>query len=554
MLMVNTDKRRMIIWLLGVLAILPVLSGARAAQKPNVLFIVADDQSLNSLGFLGKKAHTPHIDSIANSGVYFSRAYATSSVCTPSRFSCLTGRYASRCASDHFQRNGVTDEGQTYISWNSDLQEEEWTLPKVMQQAGYATGISGKWHNGYPSGWRELFDVPRDSDPADPETAAPLAQAQALAHDWIKTLGFDYAASISMVNLAEHRCRKLRFHNQEWITKGALDFIDQNQDRPFFLYMATTLMHSPTSMASLKSNPLATHGGLLEEPLDVQPSRQSVLERAKQAGIPEWLAAATWLDDGIGAVLEKLDELNLTEDTLIIYFNDHGVEGAKGSCYEGGARTPAMISWKGRIAPGTTDALIQNTDFAPTIFDACGITPPAGMQMDGVSLLPLLTGRKKSVRDAVLLEIGYTRAVVTDQWKYLAFRIPPSKQLSPEERKELSDRFAKSKMEREDVHFESIPDAPLSHMGFPGGQGTERGQAVKKHRATYFDADQLYDLHRDPMEQINLALNPENKAMLEKMKKVMADKLQGMPGTFAEFKSKARCGDRSIERSKKPTK
>jgi arylsulfatase A-like enzyme len=512
-------------------------------RKPNVLFIVADDQSLNSFGFIGKKALTPHIDSIAQNGVYFSRAYATSSVCTPSRFACLTGRFASRCASENFQRNGMTEEGQTYVTWNTDLQDEKWTLPKVMQQAGYVTGISGKWHNGYPPGWREVFNVPRDSDPSDPVIAERLGKAQELAHAWLKTLGFDYAASISLVNLAEHSCRKLRLHNQEWITKGALDFIDQNQDRPFFLYMATTLMHNPNPMASLTGNPLATHGGLLDEPLNVQPSRQSVLERTQKAGVPEWIAAATWLDDGIGAVLQRLDELNLTEDTLIVYFNDHGVEGAKGSCYEGGARTPAMVSWKGHIQPGTTEALIQNTDFTPTIFDACGIVPPEEMVMDGTSLMPLLQRKKDAVRDAVLLEMGYTRAIVTDHWKYLAFRIPPSKQLSPEERKVLSDRFAKSKMEREDVHFDSTPDAPLSHMGFPGGQGTERGQAVKKHRSTYFDADQLYDLSRDPEEKKNLASSPEHKAVLEKMQTLLVEQLHGMPGTFAEFKSKAGYGD-----------
>jgi len=511
---------------------------ARPRRRPNVLFIITDDQHLDTFGFLAGQALTPNIDRLAAEGVYFSRGYVSSSVCTPSRFACLTGAYASRCHSDSF-KNSTSPEGQTNVQWNTDLASEPTNLAKVLQQARYATGVVGKWHNGGPPGWQKLRDgVTLDSDPAEPKIAKILEGAQDRLHEWVRGLGFDYAASANLGNFGAHPCRALRHHNQEWITKGALDFIEQNKDRPFYLYLATTLLHGPSPLASLRADPRITHAGLLEKPIEVQPSRQSVLERAKAAGVPERLAPATWLDDGIGAVLKKLEDLGLAEDTIVFYFNDHGVEGGKGSCYQGGVRTPTFIRWKGVIEPGTSDALVQNIDFAPTILDACGIGPPEQMHLDGVSLMPLLSREKTEVHDSVYFEIGHTRAVSTKGWKYLAFRIPPSKQMTDEEKLKVSQRYAARKMAREDKRFAIMPEAPLSHLGFPGGQGTERGNAIRKYGKHYYDADQLYHLENDPDEQKNLANDPAHKRKLEEMKGLLESHLADVPGTFGEFKTK----------------
>ena len=508
-------------------------------RPPNVVFIITDDQPLEAFGFLSKarpKPLTPHIDKLAAQGLYFSRCYVSTSVCTPSRFTCLTGMYASRSQSTNF-RNSITAEGQTNVQWNADLRPGDLTVAKVLKENGYATGIVGKWHNGAPEGRARFWaNIQPDSDPARPETAKALAEVQEKLHAHARAHGFDYAASMNLANFGAHPCRKLRYHNPEWITKGAIDFIEQNKDRPFYLYMATTLLHGPSPLASLKADPRITHCGLLEKPPTVQPSRQSVLQRAKAAGVPEQLAPATWLDDSIGAVMNKLDELGLADNTLVIYFDDHGVEQAKGSNYEGGVRTPCFIRWPGVAKPGRSDALVQNVDFAPTILAACGVEPPKDMTLDGQDLTGLLTGRTKTLRDSVYCEIGYTRAVCTDRWKYIAFRIPPSKQMTKAQRIAAVEKYAANKAQREDEEFHADPDAPLSHMGFPQGQATEQANALKKHAKTYFDADQLYDLENDPNEQRNLASDPAHKAKLVEMQALLKKHLAGVPGTFAEFK------------------
>ena len=514
---------------------------AKKATRPNVVFIITDDQRVESFGFLhrkgrGKRALTPHIDRLAGQGMVLSRCYATSSVCTPSRFTCLTGMYASRAGSTNFRKQ-ITREGQTVVQWNTDIGPDDQMLAKALKADGYVTGAVGKWHNGAAPGWLAIRrKLKGDDDPADAAVARTLRAGQDALHAMVRARGFDYAASINLGNFGAHELRKLRYHNPEWITKGALDFIEANKARPFYLYMATTLTHGPPALKSLRADPRITHAGLLAEPLDVQPSRADVLKRVKAAALPERLAGSTWLDDSIGAVLAKLDALSLADNTLVIYFNDHGVESGKGSCYEGGVRTPCFVRWPGRIKPGKTDALVANIDFAPTILAACGIAPPKPMVLDGLDIMPVLTGKKAKVRDSVTCEIGYTRAVVTDRWKYLAFRIPPSRQLTKAQRAAVCQRYRAMKAKREDKDFPVDPSAPLSHMGFPGGQATERGSALKRYRKVYYDADQLFDLTRDPGEQTNLAPDPAHKAKLAEMQALLRKHLATVPGTFAEFK------------------
>jgi len=505
-------------------------------RRPNIVFIITDDQHLSSFGFLGGEVLTPNIDRLAAEGVYFSRAYASTSVCTPSRFSCLTGQYASRCRHPNFA-NDISAEGQTRVTWNTHILEGAPNLPKVLQRSGYVTGAVGKWHLGGPN----PKQIPLESDPSDSKVARILAANQAQLCEHVRKQGFDYAASIHLQNLKNNPCRALGQHNVEWTVKGALDFIQRSKDRPFYLYMATTLLHGPDPLVSLKSDPRITEAGLLKEPLKVQPSRQSVLDRVRAAGLPERAAPATWLDDGIGTVLRKLDQLGLAENTVVFYFNDHGTEGGKGSLYEGGVRTPAIIRWKGLIKPRRCDELVQNIDFAPIILDACGIEAPQDMILDGLSLMPLLTGAKKRLRDSLYFEIGHTRAVCTKRWKYLAFRIPPSEHKSKKERLRMLENYQsrKQKLDALEKSFVPDPDARMTHLGMlPGGVDTERGNALKRYARHYYDADQLYDLENDPAEQNNLALDPAYEQKLGEMKALLREYLARLPGSFAEFKTK----------------
>ena len=511
------------------------LAHVKSRRSPNVLFIIADDQDLDAVGFLRKKALTPNIDRLAREGVYFSRGYVSSSVCTPSRYSCLTGRYASRSQVKKFTR-GITKEGQTWVHWNADLAQAEPNIAKVLQAHGYATGIVGKLHGFELPGHHKSIN--RHADPCDPKVIATLQDDQRQFAKALKQHGFDYAAHLHRGNLGSGRSIPLPLcqHAPEWTAQAAIDFMEQNKDRPFYLYYATTLLHGPHPLTSLKSDPRISEAGYLEKPPQVQPTRDSVLQRVKEAGIEEKFAPATWHDDNIGTLLAKLDELGIADNTLVVYFNDHGVEGGKGTLYEGGIRTPIIMRYPDKIKPQQTDALVQNVDFVPTILSVCGITPPADSPIDGVDLMPLLTGSSERRRGSLYCEIGYTRSVVTSRYKYLAFRVPPSREISRKDNL-MAMREATEKTPSKKAGLEINPEGRITHIHrFPGGDGTELGNGLKHYRKNYFDSDQLYDLKNDPDEKTNLAHDPMYRVVLQDMRLRLKQHLQKVPGTFAEFK------------------
>ncbi|MBI9017314.1 MAG: sulfatase-like hydrolase/transferase [Phycisphaerae bacterium] len=505
-------------------------------RKPNVIFIITDDQDRDSFGFLNGKALTPHIDKLAAEGVFFNKAYVTTSVCTPSRYTCLTGRYASRCQSGKFLKQGITEEGQTWVHWNADIGKKETNIAKTLRDAGYATGVVGKLHGFEMAGHSKHINI--KSDHNDPEIIKTLKDDQRTFAAELKEHGFTDAKNMHRGNLGSGRAIPLALceHAPEWTAEGAINFIEENKDQPFYLYYATTLLHGPSPMQSLKADPRISEIGMLDKTPDVMPSRQSVFDRVKKADINEELAPATWLDDSVGAILNKIEELGLKDDTLVIYFNDHASEGGKGSLYQGGIHTQTIISWPGKIKPAQSEQLISNIDFVPTILNACKVKKPSDMKVDGRNLMPLLTGKKDKTVDSLFFEIGYTRAVVTDQYKYLAFRVPPSRTDSKEVRmQKIQDLIKKSPKKSP---LENNPEGKITHIHrSPGGDGTELGNAVKHYSETYYDADQLYDVVNDPRERVNLADDPKYAEVLKKMKGKLKKHLKKAPGTFAEFKS-----------------
>jgi len=480
-----------------------VLSASRRAsaaetpkRRPNVLFIITDDQNSNTIGCWGNKVLTPNIDGLARDGVRFTRGYTATSICTPSRYICLTGQYASRCTSQEFMRGNPPGE-QSEVTFNTRVEPDGFNIGRVLHEAGYATGVVGKWHTGSgglgPNVRGPFQACPADADMNDPAVARLRAANQEKMCEQIKQRGFDYAASIYWGNLADHKLDALNVHNMEWVTKGALDFIEQNKNKPFYLMMAPTLHHSPPPIKSIGADERVTPAGLLKEPLKVMPPRSGIAARLRAAGIPPNMAHCTWLDDGIGAVLKKIDELGLTEDTAVFFFSDNCTPG-KSTCYDGGARTPWLLRWKGHIAGGQVcDELAQNIDFVPTILDICGVTPPAKMRLDGRSMLPLLTGKSAQVHDALFFELGHTRGVCTKKWKYVALRFPPRMQ-------------------------EAIKSGALKPPYYYTNVAVDLQIAANKRYPHYGDADQLYDLEKDPNEQANLADDPKCADALKEMK------------------------------------
>jgi arylsulfatase A-like enzyme len=498
-------------------SLLPAAEDTADERRPNVVFIYTDDQPLGMVGCYGGKVLSPHIDGLARDGMRFTRFYVSSPVCSPSRYSALTGRFASRSLK---QQRNFPPGGHVNIGWEAGIYGETNALPQVLQENGYVTGMVGKWMQGTRGG---IKSVPVDADPADPELQETLKSNYEIIVESIKECGFDYVASAYLQNVGERGAAgqkpgwlpmAMRWHHQEWITHGALQFLEQNQDRPFFLYMPTTLTHSPSPAQSMRQDPRMTPAGFLDEPLDVQPSRESVFERVKEAGFGEWAAGVTWLDDAVGAVLEKLDDLGIADNTVVIFASDNGGRG-KFTCYDAGGRMPFVVRWPGVVPAGAlNEQLCSNTDLAPTIFEMCGVTPPPELKMDGVTILPALTREGEYEREHVFLEITMERAIVTDDYlKYIAARYPPEIQ-------EQVDRGVR-----------------FSHWGLKMDENVHHTYNAEKHYPAYFDADQLYNLKDDPQEQTNLAGDPRYNQKLEEMKRILREYSQRLPHTFGEFRT-----------------
>ncbi len=490
-------------------------SHIRAARKPNVIIFQTDDQEFNTLGCYGGDVLTPHSDSIAREGICFTRGYTTTGVCMASRYGTLTGQYPSRCAHPRFT-SLYPDGVMTEPSFNTSIVHGQQTIAHVLKNAGYKTGYVGKWGLGglreperiqklpvtgeWAGAWKE---TPDDIDPADPDISGILEQNHAVHSEDILDHGFDYAESIYWGNPEGFASRALNYHNPEWITDGALRFIDENHDNPFFLCINHTLHHIPHPQESLfRADPRVTAGGYLDKAPDVMPPRAEIIERIKKAGFQPETAYATWLDDALGAVINRLEEFGLYDDTLLLFISDNQVP-AKGTIYEGGVNVPYMIRYPRLIPQGIkTNHLAQNLDLVPTVFDLCGVQPPSDMHIDGESLLPMLTGKKEHTHDELFFEIGWSRAACTEQWKYLAVR----------HSKAALDHL-KNKQRGWIYHAK-----PLE---------AHQHNALLWHPAFYYP-DQLYDLGIDPDETTNLASSGCCSDVLADMKARMA----GWLGTF----------------------
>jgi len=326
-----------------------------------VLVFLADDQGWGDLSVQGNtNLRTPNIDGLARDGALFERFYVCP-VCSPTRAEFLTGRYHPRGGVF-----GVSTGGER-------LNLDEKTIGDFFKSAGYATAVFGKWHNGsqypyHPNGrgfdeyygftsghWGDYFNPP-------------------LEHNGQPIQGKGYITD----DLADH----------------AIAFLAKNRERPFFCYVAFNTPHSPMQVPdrwweSAKDRELKLrHQGPQREDL--------AMTRAA-------LAMCENLDDNVGRVLRKLDELKLADNTIVLYFSDNGpnswrwnggMRGRKGSTDEGGVRAPLLLRWPGHVKPGTkVTPIAAAIDLLPTLSELTGVPVKGGKPLDGVSLAPLLLGR-----------------------------------------------------------------------------------------------------------------------------------------------------------------
>lgn len=348
-------------------AIFAADAGAQSAQHPNVLLIYLDDFGWRDCGFMGSDYYeTPHLDRLARQGMVFSNAYSCAANCAPARACLLSGQYTPRHEIYNVgtRRRGKKQFGRLmHIPGRDTLRRDIRTWAHCAQQAGYRTATMGKWHlsdDPLPYG----FDVNVGG-----------------SHSGSPPKGYfpPHPGAPGLADAPEDEYLTDRLHDE------AIAFIEQNQSRPWLLYLTHFAVHTP-----LQAKPE------LVEKYDNKP-RGELHNSAVMAAMIESV------DRGVGRLVRKLDELGLTDRTAILFTSDNGgygpatsmhpLKGYKGTYYEGGIREPFFVKWPGVVDAGTEcDVPITGVDLYPTLCAITGADMPADQPRDGVNLIPLLSG------------------------------------------------------------------------------------------------------------------------------------------------------------------
>ena len=509
-----------------------------AEERPNILFFIADDmlpQHFNCLPQGKGKNLTPNLDRIAREGTIMLQQHVVSPVCTPSRYNVLTGKFGSRAQNPWFKQ--ITEKnGQSIVEFNTHILSSDTTLPAILQAAGYTTGMAGKNHVAEVHHLKKFKNF--DASAKDPANKALLKANHDHTCQAMREIGFDFADSVYHNNPNFLGLHEVAVQNMDWITSAGVRFLNQADENPFFLYFATTVPHGPTvARRSWRADPRLTALGYLEQAPNVQPSRASIPKRIKAAGLPvnDSTANILWLDDALGALLQALEANGQIDNTIIFFFNDHG-QLAKGTVYQGGVHNPSIVWRKGGFPVGaTSNALVSNVDFAPTILDFAKIDYSKN-QFDGESFHSYLQGIEPPRDRSLYFELGYARGLRIGNWKYMAIRYPePIENMSLVERATVLEEWNDKRRKRHLNIVTDDPSRPFSHLtAIPGGGDAEKYSTGSY--PGYFDRDQLYYLGNDPKEQINLADNPKYAKQLAAMKVQLRKHLDVLPGGFGDLK------------------
>ena len=445
--------------------------GSQPPKRPtNVVFVLTDDQAPHTLGVYGNhEIKTPNCDRLARAGSLFTRAFCTTPVCSPSRATLFTGQIPSQHGIHDWVRE--ENEGEQAHAFLAD----EATFTEVLAANGYRVGLSGKWHMG---------------DSARPQE------------------GFDYwFAMPTGGNRYQNPPMYWQGEKQEYqgyttdvVTDKALEFIEQSKDNPFFCFVSYNAPHTPYSgtpeeyLNLYRDSKFETFPGEpLNEPIAHNLSKQNVGNRESKM---HYYAMITAIDHNLGRIASKLDELNLTEDTLVIFLSDHGFmlehHGLWGkgntswpyNMFDESMLAPAFFHHPGAIPAGRTVRISTSFyDFAPTVLDYLGLPPlDADKPLAGRSYAPALRGAEMEWGDnTVYGEYQYCRMIRNDDWKYI-------------------------------------------------------------HRTEGFDSE-LYDLRNDPGERNNLAADPDH-----------ADRKAGLKQQMDQWFTRLGCGDENLwKNAEQPT-
>lgn len=358
--------------LASILGIASTTSGA-AEQKPNVIIIMADDMGYGGVScFDNQNFKTPEIDRLCAEGLKLTDFHSNGNNCSPTRAALMTGRYQQRTGCD-----GVLNASPNHPMHVVGMPDDEWTFAEAMKSAGYATGIFGKWHIGYK-----------------PEFNPTL-------HGFDEFNGFisgniDAHSHLDRVKAADWwQGKELKDepgYHTDLINRHAVDFIERHKAEPFFLYVAHGAPHSPHQARGSKIERGPDKGKL--------PPWAPEETYSKTPGDDDWLIRHFILpvDEGVGQIRAKLEELGIAENTIVWFVSDNGgtsgnkttsklTRGSKGGFYEGGIRVPGIVWAPGRVAPGSvSDELILTFDMMPTTMAMLGIETPEDVALDGIDV------------------------------------------------------------------------------------------------------------------------------------------------------------------------
>jgi arylsulfatase A-like enzyme len=392
------------ITLLLFLALYGFLAAARAAERPNVLVIVADDLGYSDLGFQGgREAPTPHLDALAAAGVRCTSGYVSAPYCSPSRAGLLTGRYQTRFGHEFNPHQG----DETTLG----LPLDQRTIADRLKTANYATGAIGKWHQGFSP---QHHPLARGFD----EYLGFLVGGHNFILHKDAESRFGSAYSHGMIYRGAE-LQKLDGYTTDLFTDEALAFIDRHAKTPWFLYLAYNAVHTPLE--------------ILQKYGDRVPASVTVPERRG------YLSLLIGLDDSIGRLTAHLRETGRDKDTLIFFLSDNGgsgrkpylayntgvnapLRGDKGQTLDGGIRVPFLVSWPGQVPAGKTyEHPVIALDILPTACAAAGVSP--GSDVDDVNLLPHLKGETTTAPHTSLYwRFGPQRAIRQSDWKLVDWR------------------------------------------------------------------------------------------------------------------------------------
>ena len=357
------------------LTLLLLSAAALPAERPNFVFILADDLGWRDLGVYGSDYYeTPHLDRLAAEGVRFTDAYAAGNSCSPTRASILTGKYPARTHLTDWIPGRTPPGAKLRIPrWTNYLRHAETTLAEALRDAGYATASIGKWHLGQRGWWPEdhgfEFSVGGSHAGSHGDMFPPYWPAAK-----IRRLGWrPFPDEVPGEYLTDR------------ITREAEAFLDRRDDRPFFLYLSHYAVHTK-----------------IQGPPDLVEKYRGKTPPGAQRN-PEYAAMVEGLDGSVGQVLAKLERLGLADNTVVVFFSDNGglakngaitsnqpLRGEKSTAWEGGVRVPLIIRGPGARAGALIEEPVISVDLLPTILEMAGVE--ASAPIDGVSLAPALEG------------------------------------------------------------------------------------------------------------------------------------------------------------------